>query len=191
MFKLEINSIRNSNEDDFNKTISWNSFIISNPTTVITHRTMDRLTRFTLRADKLPFRGLSQRYTGQMKGSAALSFTEEQFPCLLTHLDNNSSSSDFFFQNTQMTERSCDEAAQKKESWATWQMFSFMEAGPPLSPMILLEGRSESSHSSRSSFMEVMLWSRLGRSHWKKIDFANIYNFLLFSYVLNLCFSTD
>lgn len=39
----------------------------------------------------------------------------------------------------------------------TWHMFSFMEAGPPRSPMIFLEGKSGSSHSDKSSFMEEKL----------------------------------
>lgn len=48
----------------------------------------------------------------------------------------------------------------------TWHMFSFMEAGPPRSPMIFLIGKSESSHSDKSSFMEQKLLSRLDGSPW-------------------------
>lgn len=48
----------------------------------------------------------------------------------------------------------------------TWHMFSFMEAGPPRSPMIFLVGKSESSHSDKSSFMEQKLLSRLDGSPW-------------------------
>lgn len=45
-------------------------------------------------------------------------------------------------------------------------MFSFMEAGPPRSPMIFLEGKSGSSHSNKSSFMEEKLWAKVDESAW-------------------------
>jgi len=43
-------------------------------------------TRFALRTDELPFRGLGQRDAVQVEGSTALALAQQQLPRLLTHL---------------------------------------------------------------------------------------------------------
>ncbi len=75
----------------------------------------------------------------------------------------------------------------------TWHMFSFMEAGPPRSPMIFLEGKSGSSHSDKSSFMEEKLWSKLDGSLWRKIQRKNhkaVKSDFYFSFIPNKTWST-